>query len=368
MPKSDKFDIPDLVKQIASVLYGAGFEAYLVGGCVRDLLLGRAPKDWDVATNAKPAEVQKLFSSFAKATADKPATVYENEFGTVGVKTESEDPALKIIEVTTYRSEGKYTDKRHPDEIKFAEKVEEDLARRDFTVNAIALNINSKHARLASTASRGWEARSSKTVSDFGFRISDFALVDPYGGEEDLKKKIIRAVGDPEARFNEDALRLLRAVRFATELGFKIHPDTQRAIEKHAGLLSMIAKERIRDEFMKMIMAETAAGGVRLLESSGLLAHVLPELREGIGVEQNLHHIYTVFEHSLQSLAYAESKNYPLEIRLAALLHDEATVKRFIDIRGRKYLKPENPKYENIYPQDEWTVQGKVVGVIRQLE
>lgn len=273
--------IPVEVVKAAAALRAAGFEAYLVGGCVRDLLLGREPKDWDIATSALPEEVEKIF----------PNSVYENQFGTVGVKTDAEDPRLKVVEVTTYRIEGKYTDKRHPDEVKFAKTIEDDLGRRDFTVNAIAFQ-------------------------------TDGTLVDPYGGQKDLKAKIIRAVGRPDDRFSEDALRLLRAARLAAELEFEIDLNTRRAIEKHAGLLEMIAKERIRDEFQKLIMTASAARGILLLEELNLLQYVLPELREGIGISQDKHHIYTVFEHSVKSLDYAAKKNYSLEVRFAALLHD----------------------------------------------
>jgi len=286
-----KFDIPQPVAAVGTALEGAGYEAYLVGGCVRDLLVGElekrevVPKDWDIATNATPEDIQRLFAE----------SVYENEFGTVGVKTDAEDPALKVVEVTTYRIEGRYTDKRHPDEVRFAKTIEEDLARRDFTVNALALSMVEGMAT---------------------------DLIDPFGGREDLKARTVRAVGKAEERFSEDALRLLRAVRLATELDFQIEFETRRAIEKQAGLLEMIAKERIRDEFEKLIMAPRAAAGVIVLEELDLLRYILPELREGLGVEQNLHHIYTVFEHSIRCLDYAAKQNYSLEVRLAALLHD----------------------------------------------
>ncbi len=276
-----KTAVPREVADIAKTLAEAGYEAYLVGGCVRDMSMGREPKDWDVATNAKPAEIQKLF----------PESVYENTFGTVGVKTESEDPKLSVIEVTTYRIEGKYSDKRHPDAVKFAERIEDDLSRRDFTVNALAMNLKGE-------------------------------IIDPFGGKDDLKKKIIRTVGDPKERFREDALRLMRAVRFAAELGFEIEAGTRRAIGALSGELEMIAKERVRDELAKMIMAPGAAKGIILLEELGLLQYVLPELREGVGVDQNLHHIYTVFEHSVRALDYTAKENYSLPVRMAALLHD----------------------------------------------
>jgi poly(A) polymerase/tRNA nucleotidyltransferase (CCA-adding enzyme) len=295
------FAVPEEVRDVCAALIKAGFEAYLVGGCVRDIILGRAPKDWDVATDAKPEKVQKLFAD----------SVYENDFGTVIVKTEKEasestaphrslsraatrdedDRKIKVVEVTTYRIEGKYSDKRHPDEVKFAKTIEEDLSRRDFTVNALAMDLKRD-------------------------------VTDPFGGRNDLKNGIIRTVGVPEDRFNEDALRLMRAVRFAVELDFEIELNTRRAIEKMAGGLEEIAKERIRDEFEKILMARNAAKGVILLEELDLLRYVLPELREGIDIGQNRHHVYSVFEHSVKSLDYAAKQGYSLAVRMAALLHD----------------------------------------------
>jgi len=293
--------IPQEIRDLAAELAKAGFQAYLVGGCVRDLLRGAVygepvePKDWDIATDAEPEKIQEIFSTFAGATADKPATVYENEFGTVGVKTGSENEKLKIVEVTTFRFEGKYTDKRHPDSVTFAKTVEEDLSRRDFTVNALALSL----------------------VEGMADKV-----VDPFGGEKDLKQKIVRTVGKAEDRFEEDALRLMRAVRFTVELGFQIDPMTREAARKKAGLLEMIAKERVRDELVKILLTPRAADGILLLEELGLLRYVMPELREGIGVGQNKHHIYTVFEHNVRALDYAAGKNYELHVRMAALLHD----------------------------------------------
>jgi poly(A) polymerase/tRNA nucleotidyltransferase (CCA-adding enzyme) len=296
-----KYEISEEVRTIGKTLTGAGFDAYLVGGCVRDLLLGREPKDWDVATNARPEEIQKLFVD----------SVYENQFGTVGVKTGAEDPKLKVIEVTTFRIEGKYSDKRHPDEIKFAKTMEEDLSRRDFTCNAIALRID----------------------ANIQIDTNNTNVIDPFGGQKDLKEGVIRTVGKPEERFTEDALRLMRAVRFAIELddfsakggsspGGQIDLNTRRAIEKLSSELEVIAKERIRDEFIKILEMPHAAKGIILLEELNLLRFVLPELRDGLGVGQNKHHIYSVFEHSVRALDYAAQKNYSLEVRLASLLHD----------------------------------------------
>ncbi len=276
----------------------AGFEAYVVGGCVRDTLRGVPPQDWDVATNATPEEIQKIF----------PKSFYANAFGTVTVQVSrskgarsvpesgatKEPDGQKEVEVTTYRTEEKYTDKRHPDKVQFAETLEEDLTRRDFTVNALALGEIEGMAKI----------------------------VDLFGGQDDLKNKIIRAVGNPEERFNEDALRMMRGVRFAAALGFEIEPKTKKAITAHAGLLSFISKERIRDEFVKILEARDAMKGVELLESTGLLNHIAPELEEGIGVTQNKHHVYTVWEHNLHSLDWAAKAGYNLDVRLASLFHD----------------------------------------------
>jgi len=301
------FNIPEEIIDIAEKLEKAKFKTYLIGGCVRDILLegtlptGRQAKDWDIATDAKPEETQKVFKD----------SVYENNFGTVGVKTPSEKESLKIVEITTFRLESEYTDKRHPDKIKFAKTIGEDLSRRDFTINAMAIDLKSQILNPKS-----------QTNSKFKIQNSKFLLVDPFGGQKDLKNKIIRAVGDADERFNEDALRLMRAVRLATELDFEIERKTLEAIEKRAGLLEAIAKERIRDEFVKIIMANEAARGILLLEQFGLLKYILPELCEGIGIDQNLHHIYTVFEHHIKSLDYAARQNYSLEVRLVALLHD----------------------------------------------
>ncbi len=285
----DKFKIPEEVRRVITILTKGGFQAYIVGGCVRDLILSREPQDWDITTDAKPEEIQRLF----------PDSIYENEFGTVAVKTGSTDSRLAIIEVTTFRKEERYSDFRHPDKIEFAGTIEEDLARRDFTINALALSAI--------------EGMADK-------------IIDPFDGQIDLKKKLIRAVGDPEERFREDALRLMRAVRFSAELGFKIEEKTALAIKESAGRLKHIAQERIRDEFVKIIMSPNGGPylGIIELEGFGLLKYFLPELREGIGVNQAKHHIYTVWEHNLLSLDYASRKNYSLEVRLGSLLHDVA--------------------------------------------
>ncbi|OHA11129.1 MAG: hypothetical protein A3H69_04620 [Candidatus Sungbacteria bacterium RIFCSPLOWO2_02_FULL_47_9] len=278
-----KTEIPASVRNIIEKLGEAGFEGYAVGGCVRDLLLGRTPDDWDIATNAKPEEIQKIF----------PENFYANQFLTVTVKTGSAEQSLEEVEVTTFRAEGSYTDKRHPDEIRFAATLEEDLSRRDFTINAIALSVNGD-------------------------------TVDPFGGKKDLEKKTIRTVGEPEKRFEEDALRMLRAVRFAARLGFEIEKETLEAIKKNAPWLQAISKERIRDEFTKIISLPNAKEGIELLRETLLLKFILPELLDGYGITQNKHHIYTVWDHNLKALEYAVSQNWSPTVRIAALFHDIA--------------------------------------------
>jgi tRNA nucleotidyltransferase (CCA-adding enzyme) len=278
--------IPKEVQSVIARLKKKDFQAYIVGGCVRDFLSGVTPEDWDVTTDARPEEIQKTF----------PKSFYENKFLTVTVQTGSRNPKLKEVEITTFRSEAKYTDKRHPDEVKFAKTIEEDLARRDFTVNSIAMDIQD----------------------------TKYKILDTYGGQKDLKSKIIRAVGNPKDRFSEDALRMMRAVRFATTLGFKIEPKTAEAIKKNAQGLEAISRERVRDEFLKIIMADSAADGIEFLRKLGLLKYIVPELEEGCGVSQNKHHIYGCYEHSLLSLKYAAQKKFNKYVRLAALFHDIA--------------------------------------------
>lgn len=283
-------DIPQEIKSIISRLEKGGFEAYVVGGPVRDFLLGKIPKDWDITTNAKPEEIQKIF----------PESFYNNKFGTVTVvNKKTEDEKLRNIEITTYRVDVGYSDKRHPDKVKFTPNLKEDLSRRDFTVNAMALQT--KNEKL-------------KTIN--------YKIVDLFGGQEDLKNKIIKAVGNPDERFSEDALRMLRAVRFACQLDFEIEKKTFRAIQKNKDLMKFVSCERIRDEFEKIILSDRASEGIELLRESGLLKYIIPELEKGIGVRQNRHHIYTIYEHSVLSLKHCPSKK--LEVRLASLFHDIA--------------------------------------------
>lgn len=272
--------LPAEVGTILTTLKKAQFEAYVVGGCVRDLFLKRAPQDWDIATSAPPTEIQRLF----------PKSFYHNRFGTVTVMTNSNSPALHHIEVTTYRREADYQDKRRPNTVAFTSAITEDLARRDFTINAIALDEKN--------------------------------IIDPWQGQKDIEAKVLRAVGDPSERFAEDALRLMRAVRLSAQLNFTIEPETKQAIMKHASAITAVAHERIRDELMKIVLSRHPEKGINLLQETKLLPHIIPELSEGVGVEQNKHHIYTVFEHNSKSLQFAADFDYSPIVRLAALLHD----------------------------------------------
>ena len=311
-----KVTIPKTVVRVISELEGAGFEAFVVGGCVRDLLRGVEPMDWDVATNAKPKEVLGLF----------PKGKNENEFGTVLVaeKYLGEKESKGIVEITTYRIESKYSDKRHPDEVRFAKTLKDDLGRRDFTVNAMGL----------------------KQTTDNRQQVIE--IVDPFDGQKDLEKKLIRAVGKAEDRFSEDALRMMRAVRFACTLSgnlkskisnfkqtqsqkskisnsyWEIEKKTLEAIRKNAKNLKFISKERIRDEFEKIILSDKPAYGVELLVGLGLMENIIPEIVQTVGVKQNRHHYHgpfnTVYKHALASLEKCPSKK--LEVRLAAFLHD----------------------------------------------
>lgn len=278
----NKSSIPTEVAQVTVGLEAAGFEAYLVGGCVRDVLLGRRPKDWDVTTNATPEQIQGVF----------PDSFYENDFGTVGVKTDSGDPELTVVEVTPYRTEGKYSDLRRPDEVTWATTLHEDLERRDFTVNALA------------------------------YQLSSGQLVDEHGGQEDLKKKVLRTVGNPNDRFAEDALRMMRAVRLSAELGFALEAETAAAIHTLSPNLEHISKERIRDEFIRIIETATPMQALFVAQRLGLLKYILPDLERGIGVEQNQAHSYDVFEHNLRTMQHASDKEWSLLIRVAGLLHD----------------------------------------------
>lgn len=302
-----QFSIPLEVKTVADGLRKGGFEAYLVGGCVRDLLLGRTPKDWDVTTNAKPEDIQRLF----------PESFYENDYGTVGVKTQSEEPALAVIEVTPYRTESGYSDKRRPDTVAFGDSLEDDLARRDFTINALALDD-----------SKG-------------------QIIDPYKGQKDIEAKVLRTVGSPSDRFEEDALRLMRAIRLVAELGFALDADTAAAIKKKVSNLADISRERVRDEFTRILESKEPMLAFVLAQQLGLLEYMASDLTRGVGIDQNQAHSYDVFGHLMRAMQHAADKDWEFDIRLAALFHDVS--------------KPETRRWSD--EKKDWTFYGhEVVG------
>lgn len=288
--------LPQSAEVLINSFQKAGFECYAVGGSVRDLLLSLPTKGWDFTTNATPDQILELF----------PDSFYDNQFGTVGIKIRKETmlpgapeaDVVDIYEVTTYRSEEGYGDHRHPDKITWGKTLIEDLSRRDFTINAIAFDGKK--------------------------------LIDPYDGQSDLRAKLIRTVGTASDRFGEDALRMLRAVRFAARLGFTISDDAAEAIKNQAAHIEKISAERIRDEFLKILTAEHAADAVLVLKNLGLLHYILPELEVSFATPQKSpkrHHIYDVGTHSVMAMKFCPS-NDPV-VKLATLIHDLGKPKTF---------------------------------------
>jgi tRNA nucleotidyltransferase/poly(A) polymerase len=279
-----KVQLPKSVEEIIDKFEAAGFEIYIVGGAVRDILMGRMTNDWDFTTDATPEAMLKII----------PGGVYNNQFGTVF--TDNPDDPARPHEITTFRREEGYSDTRHPDKITWGKSLEEDLARREATISAMAM----------------------KRV-----RGDEFELIDPYGGKNDIEKKIFRAVGDPDARYSEDALRMIRAIRISSQLGFTLEENTLEGIKKNAALINKIAKERVKEELFKLLSSPYPYEGMVLLRNSGLLEQILPELEKTFGVEQKSpgrHHIYDVGIHSLMSLKYCKSQD-PIT-RFATLIHD----------------------------------------------
>lgn len=279
--------LPQAVEEIINRINAAGYEAYIVGGCVRDELLGKCPNDWDITTSASPYQIKELF----RRTIDTGI-----KHGTVTVMIKGNG-----YEVTTYRIDGAYEDSRHPKEVTFTSSLEEDLKRRDFTINAMAYHPGE-------------------------------GLVDLFGGCEDLKNGIVRCVGEPSERFCEDALRMMRAVRFAAQLGYGIEPSTFAAIQKLASTITKISAERIQTELVKLLVSDHPEK-FRLLYQSGLTAFVMPEFDRAMETEQdNPHHCYTVGEHILHSLGYVRADK---ALRLTMLLHDLAKpVTKTMDEQG----------------------------------
>jgi len=276
--------LPKTIAEFMNIFRKNKYQIYVVGGAVRDLLLGKTVENWDFTTNATPKEILKLF----------PDGYYNNQFGTVGVSLSKD----LLFEVTPFRKESNYTDFRHPDKIEWAKTLEEDLARRDFTINSLAFD---------------------------GEKIIDF-----YNGQQHLEQKLIISVGNPDIRFQEDALRLLRAVRFASELGFLIDEKTRQSIQKNCQLITNISWERIRDEFLKILASDYPSEGVVFLKNTGLLSLILPEVDICFTIPQKSpkrHHIYDVGTHSIMSLKNCPSKD-PIT-RFASLIHDIGKAQSF---------------------------------------
>ncbi|MCH5350035.1 MAG: HD domain-containing protein [Oscillospiraceae bacterium] len=268
-------DIPRNVCQIIKKLESSGFEAYIVGGCVRDAFLGKTPKDYDITTSASPEEIKKCFDDCA---------VIETgiKHGTVTVVSEGEN-----IEVTTFRIDGEYIDGRHPEKVQFSKNLLDDLSRRDFTINAMAYNPR-------------------------------VGLIDNFGGQSDLFNRRIVCVGDPSVRFREDALRILRAMRFASELDFEIEENTAEAIHNMKGNLANISEERISEELTKLLMGESPCNV--LINYSDVISRIIPEIKPCIGFDQhNRYHIYDIWKHSAVSVEHSKHQE---EVRLALMLHD----------------------------------------------
>ena len=282
------FNLPKYIIDFLDIFKKNSFEIYVVGGAVRHLLLEKETDNWDFACNAKPDEILKLF----------PDAYYNNKYGTVTIPVEIKKERKLLFEVTPYRKESGYKNYRHPEKIEWADTIQEDLARRDFTINAMAYD---------------------------GHHI-----IDPYNGKHDLEKKLIVAVGDPDKRFSEDALRLMRGIRQASQMGFLIEEKTKNSIKKNAELIKNISWERIRDELMKIIESDSSSEGILFLKNSGLLKYILPELDACFAVPQvspERHHIYDVGTHSIMSLKYCPSKDQIT--RLATLLHDIGKVETY---------------------------------------
>ncbi len=279
-------EVPQTVSQLYKKLENKGYSVHLVGGCVRNILMDIPVKDWDLSTNATPEQIQELF----------PDSYYENKFGTV--KIPMNDEKKDFIELTTYRTESGYKDHRHPTEVTWGKTIEEDLSRRDFTCNAIALTIVNGKLDIEN-------------------------IIDPYNGLDDIKNKVIRTVGNADERFKEDALRLMRAIRFAVQLSFKITENTWDGIRQNSELIKNVSWERIRDELLKILASDNPDEGVKLLDEAGLLSYIIPELGKGKGLSQERpgrHHVHDVYTHNLLTLKHTPSKD-PI-VRLAALLHD----------------------------------------------
>lgn len=345
--------LPIDVVAVLHQLQTNGYEAYIVGGAVRDLFLSKEiPTDWDFTTNATPTQIQAFF----------PESFYENDFGTVGIdrkhireqfslpelKSDEEksgaynqvinldeatkiheslkndkrqlvqqEPSKEVFEITTFRSDGSYTDFRRPDHVTWGQTLEEDLRRRDFTINAMAIFVDFQE----------FDFKTIEKEETIKIPEKSIQLIDPFGGASDLAKHHIRTVGKATDRFQEDALRMLRAIRFAVQLHFYLDDEVLIAIKKNNQLIQHVSWERIRDEFLKMLASDHPAKSIEFLDETGLLPFILPEVMEMKGVQQGGHHTTDVWVHSIDALRECPSKD-PI-VRLATLLHDIAKPQTF---------------------------------------
>ena len=306
------FQLPAPVGEVLARLAAAGFEAWCVGGCVRDTLLGKRPFDWDVATSARPEETRAVF-------AGERLVEVGAAHGTIALVPPEGHP----IEITTFRSDGEYTDARHPDSVTFSRRLEDDLSRRDFTVNAMAYH-------------------------------PDQGLVDLFHGREDLEQGLLRCVGDPARRFQEDALRILRCLRFASQLGFAIEEATGAALWEEKGRLQTLSHERVREELTKLLCGENAAPVLR--EYAGILFTLLPELAPMKGCAQETpYHCFDVWEHTLHALEHAPAD---AALRWAALLHDTGKP-------ARKTFSPDGVAHFYGHPPESGRVARRVLTRLR---
>ena len=328
-----KINLPEKVNILIRQLESCGHEAFAVGGCVRDSILGRAPNDWDLCTSATPEEMRECFAGGGpgasapggqlSATPDDAAQESGGRRPGPGGQSDSSHHACKVIEtglqhgtltvlldgdafeITTYRIDGEYSDGRHPDQVEFTRSLQEDLARRDFTINAMAYNDAA-------------------------------GLVDPFGGQADLKAGILRCVGEPEKRFTEDSLRILRCIRFASQLNYSIEPGTSAAMYTCLPLIDRVAAERIRIEFDKLLCGPAAPAVLR--QHRDIIAHIIPEIRPMFDLDQkNAYHIYDVWEHTLQVLSHIP--NDP-DLRLAAFFHDIGKPPTMTVVPNERYVSP----------------------------
>ena len=315
--------LPEAVRYIIEKLYKGGYEAYAVGGCVRDSIMGVRPHDWDVCTSARPEKVLELLSS---------KNIIEGglKHGTVTVSIDG-----SLYEITTYRSDGEYIDNRHPGSVRFITSLEDDLSRRDFTINAIAYNDKA-------------------------------GIADPFHGEDDIRDRIIRTVGDTDKRFSEDALRILRALRFSSRLGFTICEETSDSIIKNAHLLKNISQERITSEFLQIINGDYAEE--ILMKYSSVISVFIPEITAMIGLEQrNPHHIYDVWEHTVKVVVNSPKGRVS---RLAAFFHDISKPECFFtDDSGVGHFKghPEKGAYLSEKIMKRMKLDNKTISSVKKL-